>query len=62
MLINVGFSSKFCSISAVGPVRMLAIVGAENSRSDLSTIASNSGVKFQTMLGRPSESESGASR
>jgi hypothetical protein len=39
---------------------MLAVVGAENSQSDLFAMASNSGVKFQTMLGRPSESESGA--
>jgi hypothetical protein len=61
MLINACFSSKFCSISAIGLVRMLAVVGAENSQSDLFAIASNSGVKFRTMLGWPSESESGAS-
>jgi hypothetical protein len=40
---------------------MLAVVGAENSRSDLFAIALNSGVKFRNMLGWPSESESGAS-
>jgi hypothetical protein len=61
MLINAGFSSKFCSISAAGLVRMLAVVGAKNSLSDLSAMASNSDVKFRTMLGQPSKSESGAS-
>ena len=35
MLISPGLSSKLPSISAAGPVRMLSVVGAENSRIDL---------------------------
>ena len=48
MLIREGLSSKALSPTSIcGPVRMLAVVSAENSRSVLSTIASRSGVKLR---------------
>jgi hypothetical protein len=47
MLIKAGFSSKALSlISTTGPVRMLTVVGAENSRSVLLAMTSNSSVKL----------------
>ena len=39
MSISPGLSSKLPSISAAGPVRMLSVVGAENSRIDLFAMA-----------------------
>ena len=47
MLISLGFSSKLLSIFAAGPVRMLSVEGAENSRIDLFAMASNSEDKFR---------------
>jgi len=40
------------SISPAGPVRMLSVVGAENSRIDLFAMASNSVDKFRMKLRR----------
>ena len=40
-------SNPLSQTSTVGPVRMLAVVGGENSRRVLSAIASNSGVKLR---------------
>jgi hypothetical protein len=56
MLISAGSSSKDLSLSAASPVRMLSVVGAENSQSDLLAMASNAGVKFWTQI-RSSESD-----
>jgi hypothetical protein len=48
MLMGTGISSKALSQMLIaGPVRMLAVVGAENSRSVLSAMASNSYVKLR---------------
>ena len=48
MLMRAGLSSNPLSPTlTVGPVRMLAVVGAENSRRVLLAIASNSGVKLR---------------
>ena len=46
MLISIGLSLDDPLMSTAGPVRMLAVVGAENSRSDLSAMTSISGVKL----------------
>ena len=40
-------SNPLSSTLTIGPVRMLVIVGAENSRRVLLAIASNSGVKLR---------------
>jgi hypothetical protein len=50
MLISAGLSSNDFSMSTIGPVRMLSVVGAKNSRSDLLAMASNSGVKLEICL------------
>ena len=40
-------SNPLSSTLTVGPIRMLAVVGAENSRRVLSAMALNSGVKLR---------------
>ena len=48
MLMRAGLSSNPLSPTlTVGPVRMLAVVGAENSRRVLLAMASNSSVKIR---------------
>ena len=47
MLISPRLSSKLPSICAAGPVRMLSIVVAENSRIDLFAMASNTEDRFR---------------
>ena len=54
MLISPGLSSKLPSIFAAGPVQMLSVVGAENSRIDLFAMTSNSEDKFRVKLRRSS--------
>ena len=47
MLMRAGLSSSPLSLTlVVGPVRMLVVVGAENSQRVLSAMASNSSVKL----------------
>ena len=46
MLISAGFSLNDPLMSIVGPVLMLAVVGAKNLRSDLSAMTSIFGVKL----------------
>jgi hypothetical protein len=47
MLIKAGLSSNLLSPTfTVGPVLMLAVVGAENSRTNRSAMASKSGVNL----------------
>jgi len=57
MFMSLGLSSKLWSISTIGPVRMLSVVGAENSQIDLFAMASNSVDKFRMKLRRSSSLE-----
>ena len=59
MLMRGGLSSNPLSPTlTVGPVRMLAVVGAENSQKVLSAMASNSSVKLH-LICLSSDSEAG---
>jgi len=53
-LMSPGLSSKLQSMSTTGPVWMLSVVGAENSRNDLFAMTSNSEDKFRMKLRRSS--------